>query len=191
MESVLISIKPEWLEKIIKGEKTIEVRKSAPKEVPFRAYIYCTKSKEYEVTVDEVRDDGKERHHSGKGKVVAMFVCDKVEEFHEWKLSPQGKFADVERERLDNFLNSACLSVEDVVRYRENLPYYKPLYGWHITDLRILPRPQDLSIYLGRKKVLKGEKVEIEKPCIFGSGNRLKWKPVPLTRPPQSWQYLY
>lgn len=31
----------------------------------------------------------------------------------------------------------------------------------------------------------------IEKPCIFGSGNRLNWKPIPLTRPPQSWQYLY
>ena len=50
---------------------------------------------------------------------------------------------------------------------------------------------EDLSIYSGRKKVLKGEKVEIEKPCIFGSGNRLDWKPIPLTRPPQSWQYLY
>ena len=35
MKSILISIKPKWVEKIIRGEKTIEVRKSAPKEVPF------------------------------------------------------------------------------------------------------------------------------------------------------------
>lgn len=41
------------------------------------------------------------------------------------------------------------------------------------------------------EKIVRGEKVEIEKPCIFGSGNRLDWKPIPLTRPPQSWQYLY
>lgn len=43
MKSVLISIKPKWVEKIEIGEKTIEVRKTAPKEVPFKAYIYMTK----------------------------------------------------------------------------------------------------------------------------------------------------
>lgn len=32
MKSVLISIQPEWCEKIVNGEKTIEVRKTAPKE---------------------------------------------------------------------------------------------------------------------------------------------------------------
>lgn len=45
MKSVLISIRPEWVEKIVNGEKTIEVRKSAPKELPFKAYIYCTKDR--------------------------------------------------------------------------------------------------------------------------------------------------
>lgn len=45
MKSVLISIRPKWVEKIASGKKTIEVRKSAPKEVPFKAYIYCTKDK--------------------------------------------------------------------------------------------------------------------------------------------------
>nr|DAH30521.1 MAG TPA: helix-turn-helix domain-containing protein [Caudoviricetes sp.] len=196
MESVIVSIKPEWLEKIIRGEKTIEVRKSAPKEVPFRAYIYCTKSKEYEVTVDEVRDDGKQRHHNGKGKVVAMFVCDRVD-----NIEPIFSFCDCysgyddtsdcihfEGYSIDNErLKKTCLTQQDLCIYGNG----NRLYGWHISDLRILPRPQDLSIYSGRKKVLKGEKVEIEKPCIFGSGNRLDWKPIPLTRPPQSWQYLY
>ena len=45
MKSVLIAIRPQWAEKIAKGIKTIEVRKTAPKEVPFKAYIYCTKEK--------------------------------------------------------------------------------------------------------------------------------------------------
>lgn len=43
MKSVLIAIRPKWVEKITSGEKTIEVRKTAPKEVPFKAYIYCCK----------------------------------------------------------------------------------------------------------------------------------------------------
>lgn len=30
MKSVLISIRPQWVEKIASGQKTIEVRKSAP-----------------------------------------------------------------------------------------------------------------------------------------------------------------
>lgn len=45
MKKVLISINPKWCEKIVSGEKTIEVRKSSPKKVPFKCYIYCTKEK--------------------------------------------------------------------------------------------------------------------------------------------------
>ena len=34
--AVLISIRPEWVEKILSGEKTLEVRKTRPKlEAPF------------------------------------------------------------------------------------------------------------------------------------------------------------
>lgn len=43
MKAILISIKPKWCKKIASGEKTIEVRKIAPQEVPFKAYIYCCK----------------------------------------------------------------------------------------------------------------------------------------------------
>lgn len=43
MKAVLISIRPEWVEKILAGKKTLEVRKNRPKlEAPFRCYIYCT-----------------------------------------------------------------------------------------------------------------------------------------------------
>ena len=40
MKSVLISIKPEWVAKIVSGKKTIEVRKSAPEEVPPQSYMF-------------------------------------------------------------------------------------------------------------------------------------------------------
>ena len=42
-KAVLISIRPKWCEKIVNGEKTIEVRKTRPKlETPFKVYVYCT-----------------------------------------------------------------------------------------------------------------------------------------------------
>lgn len=43
MNSYIVSIRPEWVKKIVNREKTFEVRKSAPKDVPFKAYIYVTK----------------------------------------------------------------------------------------------------------------------------------------------------
>ena len=47
MKKILISIKPKWVAKILNGEKTIEVRKTAPKcELPCEVYIYCSKGKE-------------------------------------------------------------------------------------------------------------------------------------------------
>ena len=40
-KAVLISIRPEWCEKIINGRKNIEVRKTRPKmDTPFKCYIY-------------------------------------------------------------------------------------------------------------------------------------------------------
>lgn len=58
--AILISIRPEWVEKILNGEKTIEIRKSCPKEwkdysngktkikpEPEKCYIYCTKPKKW------------------------------------------------------------------------------------------------------------------------------------------------
>ena len=48
-KAVLISIRPEWCDKIASGRKTIEVRKTKPKlDTPFKCYIYMTKQKKNE-----------------------------------------------------------------------------------------------------------------------------------------------
>jgi predicted transcriptional regulator len=54
-KSLLISIQPQWLQKILNGDKTYEVRKVVPKWVlealergeTVEAYLYCTKGKPY------------------------------------------------------------------------------------------------------------------------------------------------
>lgn len=191
MKSVLISIKPKWVEKITSGEKTIEVRKTAPKEVPFKAYIYMTKEKPYMLTF---AGNGKMRVHNGT--VIGEFICDEVEAFHEWELSPQGKFAEFEEERLEKFLSATCLSIDEIVRYRENLPYYKPLYGWHISDLKIYDKPKELSKFntppcekseraCGNCKwLVKRNTPDVyECECYVEDGR-------PITRPPQSYMFV-
>lgn len=41
-KAVLISIRQEWAEKILSGEKALEVRKTRPNMgTPFKCYIYC------------------------------------------------------------------------------------------------------------------------------------------------------
>lgn len=200
MKSVLISIKPQWCEKIASGKKTIEVRKSAPKEVPFKAYIYCTKSKPFIQKIrfgDIAISHTKISNNLYNGKVIGEFICNAVEEFHEWELSPQGKFAEFEEERLGKFLTAACLSRDDVFRYRENLPYYKTLYGWHITDLKIYDKPKKLSRF--RKsldRVWCSYFNDFCEPNCIGFNNAdyvcndyWKWEKG-LTRPPQSWCYV-
>ena len=187
MKSVLISIRPKWCEKIASGEKTIEVRKSAPKKVPFKAYIYETKHATEMPWVDE---DG---HfiYKGRGQVIGEFICDEVEEFHEWELSPQGKFAEFEEERLEKFLSATCLSISEVVRYRENLPYYKQLYGWHISDLKIYDEPKELSeFYRICKTPCKPSNGKIL--CITTKSLKMNGcdGKIHLTRPPQSYMFV-
>lgn len=56
-KAVLISIRPKWCEKIINGQKTIEVRKTRPKmNPPFKCYIF----------------------KCGNGKVIGEFLCDEI-----------------------------------------------------------------------------------------------------------------
>ena len=56
-KAVLISIRPEWVRKILNGQKTIEVRKTRPKmDTPFKCYIY----------------------KCGNGKVIGEFLCDQI-----------------------------------------------------------------------------------------------------------------
>lgn len=157
MKSVLISIKPQWCEKIASGEKTIEVRKFAPKEVPFKAYIYATKPKKFYKcgaisTSDELLwlangkveigdgfkfwADGDE-YQGLNGRVIGEFICDKVEE-----IIPD--YNPVTEKFFYGYVidtTPTCLSEEELQNYGRN----KPLYGWHISDLKIYDKPLSLS----------------------------------------------
>lgn len=190
MKSVLISIRPQWCEKIASGKKTIEVRKSAPKEVPFKAYIYCTKDKPYLYRVDDDNNfeltntlhpktyEYVKDYNEQNGKVIGEFICDKVEWFSVGSL------------RSDDVEKLACLSYYEMICY-----FYKPEeldgktakqgFAWHISDLKIYDKPRELSEF----------RISCNRKNLCYSCNRFTGKPwdicnSTITRPPQSWQYV-
>lgn len=194
MKSILISIKPKWCEKIASGEKTIEVRKTAPK-VPFKAYIYATRPKNFYKcgavsTSDELLwlANGKVEMGDGfkfwadgdeyqclNGKVIGEFVCDKVDEykFHEGltEFNSMGLPSRIYGSYLiftDDY-KSMCLSYDEVKNYGKG----KPLYGWHISDLKIYDKPKELSEFISSKPK-----------------NKFRAHGDNLTHPPQSWIYV-
>lgn len=191
MKSVLISIRPEWVEKIASGKKTIEVRKSAPKELPFKAYIYCTKDRknllpiEHGEVLQKVNFWENTDAYYGFGKVIGEFICDKV-----YSIKNQGSrfvVADEEQGVTNEIARQSCLDYDDMVGYLGN----KDGDGWHISDLKIYDKPKELNeFYRMCKNPCKPSNGEIL--CLTTKSlkkNGCDGK-IPLTRPPQSWQYV-
>ena len=184
MKSVLISIHPEWCEKIVNGKKTIEVRKSAPKEVPFKAYIYCTKVESKWQYSDYVGAyvNSKDEIVYAQQHIIGEFICDKVDEYTFSHYEAEYRVTHVEQEAMG--LNQA-----ELIRYGKG----KTLYGWHISDLKIYDKPKELSEFYTIQEsgsdcccgCVWHETPLDEMPCRTCTGER-KY----LYRPPQSWQYV-
>ena len=183
MKSVLISIQPQWCELIASGKKTIEVRKSAPKEVPFKAYIYETKAG----FVEAVRGTCP-RCAFSRGKVIGEFVCDKVYDLFPWGI---GVCATDERGELvvpDVIRNKSCLTYDEICEYLNN----RAGKAWHISDLKIYDKPKELGGFVKpcdwnydcctcKRAVYELTKAEAK--LFYGCDREI-------TRPPQSWQYV-
>lgn len=175
MKSVLISIRPKQVEKIASGQKTIEVRKSAPKEVPFKCYIYESRNGGHRCKHCNEKDSCYSYApknvgcYNGRGKVIGEFICNNASELdyvYYWN---------------NGYEFATCLTYRQVADYGKG----KTLYGWHISDLKIYDKPKELS--------------EFRKPCdrfldcctcrrlvhseYMSCDNKI-------TRPPQSWCYV-
>lgn len=183
-KSLITSVSPRECELIARGRQTMLVRKTRPKiETPFKSYIYESKGKtKYWSQPMPIP------YTEGRGKVIGSFICDRIEEFHEWQLSPSGKFQEYEQRDLDRFLKESCISFEDVCEYRRNMPYYKPLYGWHISDLKIYDKPKELVEF---KKA--GFMTEERWLCALYPNTHCHYeawaKRFEIKHPPKSWMF--
>lgn len=195
MKSVLISNRPKWCGKICHEigkdengkpiyEKRIEVRKTAPKEVPFKAYIYEIKESKRRYLDDRFNSflDNKS-HYTDMGKVIGEFVCDKV-----YLIKNQGSrfsVADEEQSVTNEIARQSCLDYDDMVSYLGN----KDGYGLHITDLKIYDKPKELSEF--RKKGFMTEEEWLFNLYPNTHCHYEAWaKKFEIARPPQSWMYV-
>lgn len=206
MKSIITSVSPYLCGKIASGDCKILVKKSAPKEVSFKAYIYATRPKKFYKcgavsTSDELLwlANGKVEMSDGfkfwadgdeyqclNGRIIGEFICDRIEMVNA-KCSDYG---------IDLFyhdcLTNCCLTEREIEKYF-NIPEDKDLrvmkgngYAWHISDLKIYDKPKELS--------------EFYIPCKKPSCRMCEWEreydvcacgyKKPITRPPQLWQYV-
>jgi len=181
MKSILMSIQPKWCEKIINGEKTIEVRKTAPK-APFRAFIYETLGIKKDTKVSNKSILGcpiYKRVHQGRGKVIGEFICDKVDFVAPWGIEDIPLFYS--DKWVKEILKKACLTCDEAIAYQGNK---SDIYAWHITALKIYDKPRELA--------------EFYKPCgdcskkdtMRCTEESTDCRVTTITRPPQSWQYI-
>lgn len=172
-KAILISIKPGWVEKILNGEKIIEIRKSMPKcDLPIDVYIYCCKSKDGSLNYFggdkyDTRDyyfmhyDNDnwavglgEEFNNLCGKVVAKFTLNKVD-----KLSMLDGYRNhgvnwlndkhIEDDELDILLEKICINFNELEQYLEPGEFEKLDYGigwlWYIDNLQIFDKPMELT----------------------------------------------
>ncbi len=166
-KAVMLSIRPKWCEKIASGEKTIEVRKTRPKlDTPFKVYIYCTQS-------------GVALGAWGKhGKVIGEFTCDRID-----RLAPENEpygIYDID----DDYVLQTCLENGALWDYGHGTP----LFGWHISNLKIYDTPKELTEFHTWKKCKSCSKSGYESTaCIYDENCMV---PVAITKAPQSWCYV-
>ena len=196
MKSVLLSVRPEWIAKILNGEKTIEIRKKFPSDYVGWVYIYCTKEQglarlyngrwnDTFVCEKDITDNEFKRMYSGydgKGKVVGRFWCDKVEyvenTYDEFRWGEE----DYSTETLnpDVLYEKSCLSFEEMDKYLKG----DCGYAIHITKLEIFDKPKEISEFM--KVSCKGCPFENTQTCHNNTDGRY----CKLTRAPQSWQFI-
>ena len=188
-KAVMLSIRPKWCEKIVNGEKTIEVRKTKPKlETPFKCYIYCTMDHPYiSVSCGELDKLNYRTNTVGRcnGKVIGEFTCDRIFPIN---IFDNGSIQNWLFEHMER----SCLTYEEIADYIGN---GKTGHGWHISDLKIYDAPKDLNeFWLPPELYCEKERcggcpydqvADVNGEYSFDC----EWK-RPLTRPPQSWCYV-
>ena len=188
-KAVLISIRPEWVEKILSVEKTLEVRKTRPKlEAPFKVYIYCTAGNlSYKVKVN----GGMVCNVSGGKIVVGEFACDNIATYN-YDYCPHPEIGmdydcgDSWWEIDDEDLKSACLTEKEFRYYAFGR---EAMYGWHISDLKIYDTPKELPQFRKCCGTQDCDKCQLWENtgeyagCLTSEERRLN-------RAPQSWCYV-
>lgn len=191
MKAILLSIRPEWCDLIIRGQKTLEVRKTRPKlEPPFKCYIYCTLAGSDSLFMDALNRDVAAWNRGGwpekKGRVIGEFICDNIR-----RIGPE---YCVVKEDIESAISGSLLTVPQVKDYagwKSGMRYadLKDLYGWHISDLKIYDKPVKLEDFWAIQPCThRGDCCT----CRRWDAKKLicRGEAFGIERPPKSWCYV-
>ena len=205
MKAILLSIRPEWCNFIIRGQKTLEVRRTRPKlETPFRVYVYCTKAPQHLITIfkdGEEIEDG-EIHHgkpvfikcdkylpdSIRNKtqmIIGEFTCDNIDRITPLTSSIPGN--------LEERILGSCLTPQQVEAYAgwkgRRLIDCRDAYCWHISNFKLYKKPVRLKGFWGIQPCThRGDCCT----CRRWDAKKLicRGEAFGIGRPPQSWYYV-
>ena len=189
MQAVLFAVRPEWCRKIATREKTIEVRKTAPKlPTPYKGYLYCTLQKQRKDAVnlpisreEMLRDipiNGmKCMSKYVNGKVWAEFICNSADP-HDLP------YPAYQREVDPMLLKGSCLTYTELHHY---VGSGNRFYGLHISELTIYDKPRELSDF---RRWCPND-LYCESCAMFSmNAETCGNSALVLNRPPQSWCYV-
>lgn len=191
-KSVLISIQPYYVFLIIAKamgwnitqEKTIEVRKTIPKDKNWdrKTIIYCSKNKK---SFAKIPKEYQSLMEGFLGRVVGEFVCDKIVKY------PYETFNDGEHFMPFGELEKTCLDGFEIYDYLG----VKDGYGWYISNLAIYNKPKELGEFYTDSCInfRTGECVSPTNECVYqfhNSQGDIEPCITKLKRPPQSWCYI-
>ena len=189
-KSLMLSIQPKHLVNILNGNKTLELRKTVPKDFKGWVYIYCTKGKHNLIKVKNryVLEKGNRLDYDLNSKVVARFWFDEYDTYSIEKpvnnlmvleLNNKGGLS-MDGHTQPNLINKSCVDINDIWDYAKpskNSPdKQRWVYAWHIHLLEIFDEPLELSDFIVGLNYL---------------GDIIPPTYKKLKKAPQSWQYVY
>ena len=217
MQAIMISIRPQWVEKILNGEKTIEIRTTMPKcKLPCKVYIYCTKQKRKSEFLTKSEKFGwimgiestfcnRAKEYDANGKVIAEFTLKDIEKY-ELELWDDNTYESIGKVYYDIETGERVVDVfesdEDIEKTtfaKESnltLPQLRKYlgtgihacYAWQIDDLVVYDKPKELSEFYSLKKCDSCKKSGYESAaCMYDEDCKI---PIQITKPPQSWCYV-
>ena len=168
MKKVLISIQAKWCELIFNGRKTIEVRKSFPKqlETPFEVVVYCTKhsltrtrcmySYLHKNEPKACEEYGTITKWSEIGDVQVNAHLESAHRSYGMHGKVIGSFVCDKVEKITPSVEWGSHGYDtvddDILKemrlergYLENYGAGVTLYGWHITSPKLYDKPRELS----------------------------------------------
>jgi len=168
-KELLISIHPQHAVNILNGKKTLELRKSVPKDYVGWVNVYVTKGKPYirKLGDNYFTECSKVDVYKLNGKVAFRFWFDEFEYIAEFSA----------REMLINVLDRLSITKKELKNYLKG----KYGYAWHIKQLEIFDKPKGLSEFQTRKLI---------KETLYWYGES-KYYFETLKKPPQRSVWVY